>query len=196
MTARHVVIAGSILPVLLSTQPSRAWNSITHVGHQHSAAERAAFLQTPGAQAPNGWKALPKMPPAVKGSENPELISDDIAYRHFIKATAYTTSAEQLERRHFFLARARLDPADRNAYTNAVGRVATEIDEVARQRQTGAGLLPQATLQSLKGTEDEAFASARRRIRAALSPQGVARLDAHINEYIKPRISLYSWSMK
>lgn len=142
----------------------------------------------------HGQKNL--LPVAADGSKNPELISDALAYRHFIMAVAESDhpSQEGVLKRTAILAPIRLPAADADALVRALAGVKDALNEITEQRRS---ILPQevaarsADLSNLKVREDDVLHRAAQRLRAALSAGGAEALDRHVREHVKSRIVIY-----
>jgi hypothetical protein len=132
-----------------------------------------------------------EIPLAVDGAKNPELIPDDVAYRHFISVTAATAAAseEEIRRRDAFVAQLELLPADRTSYLAALSNVREAlIDTEQRLRVSHSNSETVAELRRQRGRIlDDAAA----RVLTSLSPDGVQRVEAHINGHVKKHIRIY-----
>ena len=190
-----------LLAVLVPSAKSSAFrvaSTATADAHHGHAKHDLPYMQQTTAQL---RAQLPRRigPPtsiAIDGSKNPELISDSIAYGHFIRATASSASARDLMRRDAFLKQAGLISADRAAYMLAVGNLKAELDAVKTERETRLSALSVSDLERLKRTEDLALSAAQSRIRSGLSADGAAKLEAHIQQHVKRRIRIVNFSMK
>jgi hypothetical protein len=145
-----------------------------------------AHLQQHAGHAPG--TPAPPLSVAVDGSVSPELIPDELAYSHFLRAMAASATGRG---RGVALTQAGLAPGDRAAFVAALGTLGTELAALAEQRRAGGPSLSPAAWQELKSREDEAVAAARVRVDLALTAAGRARLDAHIRDHVKRRIKLY-----
>ena len=158
-----------------------------------SAARRSAHTghstSVPAFQGITGTSIL-RIHVGVDGRKNPELIPDSLAYRHFIRATS-STSVAGTKRRNALLKRAGLTVQDRLAYVEALGDVDAQLNSIRQARRSEGGSLPQSTLTRLFDSENQAFSDAQARIHAGLSVEGAAKLDAHIQDYIKRRIVIF-----
>jgi hypothetical protein len=143
-------------------------------------------------QIPAEWRSLPKVPIGVNGSGNPEQIPDSLAYRHFIRATASSASAADIRRRELFLTKAGLTVADRLGFVTALGDVAAHLRNTQQQRQAAGSTLPVSEVDRLRENDERTFRDAEARVRAALSADGAARLDAYIRDHFKRQIVIYS----
>jgi hypothetical protein len=139
--------------------------------------------QAAGAHAYHQDKA-PKLSLAVDGKTNPEAVSDDLAYTHFLRAMASRTNAGVV-RRERVLKEAGLLPSDRAAFGTAIGSLDVEMAAVTQQRI--AGVPPDQS----KAAESKAVGDARARIFSKLSIDGVVRLDMYVREHVKRHIVIY-----
>jgi hypothetical protein len=188
-----------LLVVLISSAKSSAYFAATpdrsaHMGHAMHAAPYAqdAF----GQKSPFGNpRDAASRTTVIDGSKTPELIPDELAYRHFIRATASSASAKDVERREVFLTQAGFSASDREAYRVAVGNVAEELKSVEQQRKTAGPSQSASSLAGFKRTEDQAIAAAQNRIQGALSADGRAKLTNHIRQRVKRQIRMFSSPM-
>src|SRR5262245_38830876 len=79
-----------------------------------------------------------KLPLLVDGAQTPDLVPDDVAYRHFILLTAVsaTATANDVARRDAFLARVGLSPADRTAYLGTLSQVKDQLADIEAQQRS------------------------------------------------------------
>ena len=129
---------------------------------------------------------------AVDGASDPDLVSDEMAYQLFLRAMATSAAGPA---RDVALTQAGLDQADRTAFVAALGTLAADLGDIARQRRAGGSSLSPSALLDLKGQEDGAVAAARQRIEQALTAAGRIQLDAHIRSHVKQRIRIYRGPM-
>jgi hypothetical protein len=164
----------------------------THIGS--GATHREPWLQPPQSReygrAQGATAPILKLPLVADGAQSPELIPDRLAYRHFIAATAVNAQMDQkdIARRDVFLRSAGLDKSAREAYSRAVQPIADELLRLTRSN----GTAPLVTLRRLPTASrnlllDQGYAN----VRAALTPEAMSRLDAHIQEHVKKRITVY-----
>lgn len=155
-----------------------------------------AFAQMPGiAQTPAAFERAARATTVIDGAENPEMIPDDVAYRHFIRATASSATSMDVERRTVFLREAGLSPSDTQAYSLALGNVANELKSVEERRKAAGTAQSSASLANFKQLEDQAIVAARTRVEGALSAEGRAKLATHLRQNIKRRIKMFSSPM-
>ena len=128
---------------------------------------------------------------AIDGSKNPELISDHLAYRHFLEATALPVdaSSSEVSRREALLKLAGLSPADRAVYVQALGDFRAELTSIITAARD-SNISPK-DFQSLKLQADLVIDNTRSRLMTALSPAARTRLDEHIRTHVKRRIVVY-----
>jgi hypothetical protein len=123
---------------------------------------------------------------AIDGAINPELIPDDRAYAHYLKAMASVSP----QVRAGALMRAGLNESDRAQFADALSDLKGELEALSALRKTNA--IPQKELlqrQRLAETD------ARARVQGALSPRGMAQLDRYIRDTVKQRIKIYRGPM-
>lgn len=128
----------------------------------------------------------------VDGSRTPDLIPDELAYRHFILSIAErrNPSREESRRRDIRLRDIRLSDPDQYLLIAAVQGLREELETIEEARKEALqdmSVTRDATLASLKAREDKAIAAVRSSLRL-LSPDGQARLDEHIKTRVKKRI--------
>lgn len=163
-----------------SDSETRDRPAVTESTHDHTAG-----------QPQEGAQQQAALPLLVDGAQHPELISDEVAYRHFLSVTAVTAaaSAKEMSRRDVFLGQVGLSPADHEAYVIALSGVREELTSLDQQMLLAHGdasVLPQLRLRRGQVLDD-----ATARILAALSPDGQARLKQHINRHVKQHIRIY-----
>lgn len=132
-------------------------------------------------------------PIRIDGAATPELISDELAYRHFLAAIASGGPAD-LERRSPLIMSLGLSPTDQTALLSTVEALQERLSDIEHRRRvaeldaTGDGSLTRLRrerLGSLNRARDE--------VRARLDPAGAAKLDAHVRDRIKSRIVVYDY---
>ena len=154
--------------------------------------------KTPGEVASSVNLSAGPLPIAADGAKNPELISDDLAYRHFIMAVAISERAteRQIARRNAMLSLIGLENADRLAMLKSVATVRASLDRITESRRRipvkdMISVSVRASLAALKTEEDGIFRDARNRMAFSLSHDGSQRLDQHIQSRVKRRIVIY-----
>jgi hypothetical protein len=136
------------------------------------------------------------MPAVIDGAKDPGAIPDDIAYGHFFRATASSASPQDVSRRKAFLLEAGLTPSDQDAYAQAVEGLKAQLDAVRQQRRAAGREVSKEIGQELQRLETQALADARSRLHARVSPIGIAKLDAHIQNRVKRNIKMFSGPMQ
>ena len=129
---------------------------------------------------------------SIDGKVTPERIPDDVAYRHFISATAIGRGASvaDLHRRNAVLEEAGLSDADSRSYILATMTVKDSL--LAIEHRLEESHLDISKADALKQEWRTVLDNAAQRILSSLSAEGVARVRAHINERVKRRIRIYS----
>ena len=136
-------------------------------------------------QAGHAHGAGPALTLAIDGRSNPELISDERAYAHFLVAMAQNPQAMNAA-----LRKAAVDPSDRVAFARALGSLKEELTSLENRRSAGGSA--QRFLED-RGT---ALRNAHARVGFALSPTGYGRLDAYVRTEVKRRIKVYRAPMR
>jgi hypothetical protein len=145
-----------------------------------------------------GGTAFSSLPLAIDGAKTPELISDDIAYAHFLSVVAIKSVPSPVEagRRKTILATVGLADQDSNALITSLTGVREQLADVDNQRKQ----LPRngvATSQSLalsaaiRAQQETIMREARFRVNANLSSDGLQKLHEHVQRRVKPRIKVY-----
>lgn len=111
----------------------------------------------------------------VDGKNTPELIPDALAYRHFLSATTVGPNASPQDRRvqRLQLDRVGLSDADRNAYLATIQPLRERLSASITREPN----IMSDTLEQLRGQ---------------LTPDGFQRLEEHVRNYVKPRITIYA----
>ncbi len=130
----------------------------------------------------------------VDGSKTPELIPDDLAYRHFILAIAEPRSptVEETKRRETRLIPIGLSASDYDLCISALAGLREKLDMIEAGRREALADTTEhrdSTLLTLKGQENMAITAVRVALRR-LSPDGQSRLDGYIRARVKQRIVL------
>jgi hypothetical protein len=121
---------------------------------------------------------------AIDGRNNPELISDERAYAHFLAAMAQNPQAMNAA-----LRKAAVDPADRVAFGRALGSLKEELTSIEDRHRAGG------SAQRFREDRDTVLRNARARVDYALSPAGHGRLDAYVRTEVKRSIKVYQAPM-
>jgi hypothetical protein len=131
----------------------------------------------------------------VDGSQTPELVPDEVAYRHFVMAAAApdVPTPDEIARRAGYLARLGLAADDRNKAITALASVRDGLETLKREqaRLTGDSPQSQAALAALKIQRDAIIQGAVTRLRGSLSPEGANRVDAFVMSHVKRNIKIY-----
>jgi hypothetical protein len=160
-------------------------------GHMHVAASqprRAPALRSSGSDP------ITPLPLVIDGDKTPDLIPDELAYRHFIAATAVAANAtpNDLARREFMLTRAGLSKEERRVFVAAVTNVREDLDQLDQERRLNTRVaLDRDALQGLKQRRNQVFADAHERLQCTLDKGTMARIDAHVREHVKKRIRIF-----
>jgi len=142
---------------------------------------------------------IDQLPVFADGSKRPDLIPDDVAYRHFLKALAVheAPSANELARQALFLRRVSLSNADATALLQAMRNVREQLDLIDQDRaraDLSSDPAAVAAMATLKAHENDVLQNARGPVFAALSDEGRLAFDRHVKTYIKSRIVIYGAS--
>lgn len=142
---------------------------------------------------------------AVYGRDNPELIPDDVAYRHLLAATA---PSDQHDVKQKALLRARmakigLTERDARHYEDTLrnARVRDELTRIAENRKSlepsAAQRLPSTAgrLRVLREEEDNLLRDARQLVVQGLTPEGAATLDKYVQTFVKTNIRIFRGDM-
>jgi hypothetical protein len=133
----------------------------------------------------------------VDGAQNPEQISDDVAYRHFLKSLAEPRlpSPIQMARRAALLRNVGLSRDDDSALLLALEGLREELDSIRREAAAhGEHALPAALADTLRSRETAAVEAAKTRALGRLSWDGWTKVDKHVREHVKRRIKIYGAS--
>lgn len=132
-------------------------------------------------------------PVAVDGSKTPELISDELAYRHFIRAVAISNvSASEVARRDGILRKLSLSDSDRASFISVLTDVGVVLGTVEQEKTQMIG--PNATEAALVASnerEKNICERARESLGAVLTPEGWSSVDAYVRGSVKRAIVIY-----
>jgi hypothetical protein len=150
----------------------------------------------PAIQAQNGHSNGHSMslPVAVDGAVNPEGISEDIAYRHFLMAVAVPDipTSDQLARQAALVDRIGLSATDRGAFLSALTGLRGRLDDLSGQaKRLGTGPLETAGHDSIRAETTQVLSEARAKVAERLGPDGRSRLHKHVLEHVRRRIVIY-----
>lgn len=154
---------------------------------------RFSYGALQGVQLPNK-NPVQKLEIKADGAKNPNLISDDRAYTHFLISTT-GNGEKDVARREALLARAGLTKGDRDAYTEAIAELGVQLPTVMAQRATALRNESPSDYQNALDRERAMLDSARLRVDAALTPVARAALDTYIQQNVKPHIVVYGGPM-
>jgi hypothetical protein len=136
------------------------------------------------------------MPVAIDGAKEPGRIPDAVAYRLFLSVVALpaNASSEKIRGRDALVNRIGFSSEDKVAFVESLGDFREEIETKTEQRKrltTGFDPANRSALATLKAQEHEMFANLRSHVERTLSPDGVARLKAHIDDHVKRRVKIF-----
>lgn len=146
--------------------------------------------QTPPTRTAENTTAVPL---TVDGSVHPELIPDELAYRHFLMSVAFkrTLTPQETAHREAKIHRIGLTPADHDLLIAAVVGLRESLD-AAYSMMTASK--DSVSYETAKTQYANALAAAKTRL-ATLSPSGQKTLDDFIQTYFKTLIKIYSAPM-
>ena len=132
------------------------------------------------------------VPLVVDGEKNPELIPDAVAYRQFILAVSPARHAAplEIERRKRFVAALPLTAEDINVIESTVSRVNDNLDTLSRASAANRDAETEAFVVERKAQRDSVFDTARQRLLAGLSADGVGKVHAVV-QAMKRNIKIY-----
>lgn len=170
---------------------------VSHFGTSRVAL-RSSALQ---AQRPTSMRSTKFLPKKIDGNKNPELISTELAYRHFLSAAAASTRGPAViasRRRDAYLARvAGLGESDRETLVSLLSNLNTKLEGLAAQRAANSpkqGMISadnKLRLTSIQIAERETLTNARFDVESQLSPSGRDAIAAFV-EQMKRKIVVYS----
>ena len=137
------------------------------------------------------------LPIVVNGADAPEKIPDHLAYAHFILSIAKPErpSPGDEARRAVTLGRLRLSSLDVAALDAALRGVHEQLDFIERETNRLSGAQAAASrlakLTNLRLQRTRVFDETTAQLTEKLSPEGLAKLDAYVKTYVKPRIIIY-----
>jgi hypothetical protein len=131
----------------------------------------------------------------VDGTLRPDLVPDDIAYRHFILATSLGTapSHSDVARRDYMLRDAGLSSSQQSAYIAVTTSYGDELMSAVHAYQS-ASLTNHRQFGAYTGgsTQIDALDRARTILAAQLDADTMALIDSYVEYHIKPRIRIFS----
>lgn len=135
---------------------------------------------------------------AIDGAKTPELISDDIAYAHFLSVVAIPSSPTRIEtaRRKAILDTLGLAEDDVKVLIASLTGVREQLADVENQRKQlprdgVASVQSLALSATLRTRQETIMRDARYRVTANLSADGVQKLADHVRGRVKSRIKVY-----
>lgn len=135
------------------------------------------------------------LPVAVNGASSPELIPDQLAYRHFFAVIAGSSvpTVEESARQSALISRIGLTPTDKQRLVAAVRGLRDELMTIEALSQPARdGIAPSSPLGvSARDSYATALDAAMDRARGALTLNGSALLQQFIRERVKRRIVIY-----
>jgi hypothetical protein len=145
-----------------------------------------------------GGTTIGSLPLAIDGAKTPELISDDIAYAHFLSVVAIQSSPSRVEtsRRKAILDTLGLAEDDAKALITSLTGVREQLADVDNQRKQlprdgVASVQSLALSATLRARQETIIRDARYRVTANLSADGVQKVADHVQRRVKSRIKVY-----
>lgn len=135
--------------------------------------------------------------PAIHGAETPELISDELAWRHFLISIAIPVvpSIDEFGRRSAIMARLGLRPADYAVLLHLTEELHDALVRLESERHA-LRLAPSHDLHvsagALEKSRDALFINVINNVTSALSRDGVQYLRVYLTQYVKPRIVVHA----
>jgi len=171
-----------LMPVLAGAQTASApVTPNAFPGHNHSMASSTAHSLT--------------LSVLVDGKNNPELIPDDLAYRHFVMALSAPRipSLDESRRRESLLQPLNFTSGDHDALIGALAGVKENLDALNKTRDTvtGRDAAASSKLLGLRDQERALLDEASNRMRSTLSPQGLIQFEAYLRDHVKKHIVIY-----
>lgn len=134
-------------------------------------------------------------PPSVDGAKTPELVPDDVAYRHFIMAAAApdNPTSEEASRRAGYVARLGLSADDRGRALSALRSVRDNLDALKREQALLTDNSPEsrAARMVIKNKKDAILKDAVTRLRSSVSAEGSNRVHTFVLEHVKRHVRIY-----
>lgn len=189
----HFALALAAMLIGLPALPALAQGSGGH-GDHGSHGDRPG---TPGRGPINTRETSVPLRLAVDGKRNPELISDELAYRHFVLIASERAderadvSPASRHRREGRVAKVGLSQRDGRALTSALASVRERLDAIREARAALPADPPREQVAALRDREVAIVDGAIARIKVFLSPDGRARLERHLRQQIKKNIVVY-----
>jgi hypothetical protein len=140
-----------------------------------------------GQQAPSTEHAHGTMSIVVDGRKTPNLVPDDLAYKHWLNTIAEhaNCTADETRRQSMRLNRIGLSSEDLSAVKSALAGLREDLDQIENARATTGDS------QELRTRFGLIMNAARARLLSSLSPAGVTTLDTYIRDRVKPSIVIF-----
>ena len=185
VTLKSVILVVALLSGLSGVALARRADQLNGYTHFDQAARAPFRLSTQnfGQHDHNTGNPSTNMQLAIDGSVNPDAITDERAYDHFLSAIA---SVQSTKGREVVLSRIGLNPADRGALNAALGSLNSDLKSLIKRQKADRILSSQAT-----AMQQSLLADVRTRVRVSLSRGGQELLDRHIRHEVKRRIKIY-----
>ncbi len=156
----------------------------------------AASLTPAGAQV---HAHLTQLPVAVDGARTPNLIPDELAYRHFLMAIAERADAppQSIARRNALIATIGLAPEDAQALISALAGLREKLDsnyagtEQAAADPSLSAAARSAQVSALRASQAVALDQTAASLKTALTYEGWNRFDAYVQQRVKRHIVIY-----
>ncbi|HEY3826729.1 MAG TPA: hypothetical protein VGL82_19350 [Bryobacteraceae bacterium] len=173
----------SILFIALLRFPMGASAQMIH-DHSDSGNKLMAHAQAAAAN---------QLPVSVNGMNTPQLIPDDLAWRHFILSVSEhsVASSDDQQRRTSRLRLTGLSASDQNSLISALAGVREQLDAIDLTRASTAATNTTALAQLL-AQQTSILNSARIAIRGAVSAAGMTVLNNFVNNTVKRGIIIYA----
>lgn len=195
---RLLQLAGiAITSAVLATQNVARSETTPSSGLLRGRPSTGAALTSPrqGAGPPAILAGAKPLPLLIDGSKTPELISDSVAFGHFVRVTAVPTDMpdEALTRQRLVLAPLQLSDLDRQVLLQTLQSVRESLDQLEMQRRavSRSSAERRATIGRLAQEEAQTFENARGHLDRVLTPAGASRLNAYLRTEVKRRIKAY-----
>lgn len=151
-------------------------------------------LPTTAAPAVSQLQPAIEVPLTIDGAKTPHLISDDLAYTHFVLAVAVRSNptTEEVERSERELSQIGLRANDLALLRSATAGVRDALDRIQAERtREGGGGEPGRSSEALKAEERTVLADALGRVQRALNGNAQDVLNTYIHEHVKRNITVH-----
>lgn len=184
LIAASVTFGARAAPKHLTEKGESAGHSAPFAPHAHASTAQA------------GTRTRERLPVAIDGAKEPNRIPDVVAYRLFLSVAALPANAspEKIRGRDALVNRIGFSSEDKAAFVKSLGDFREELESKTEQRKrltTGFDPARRAELAALKAQEHDMFANLRSHVERTLSPDGVARMQAHIDDHVKRRVKIF-----